>query len=51
MAAFILPRQSAREARQTLFYVQAVDQAKAIIPETNAAQFYEGLLLMVFLGI
>ena len=44
MAAFMLARQSAREARQTLFYIQAVDQAKAIIPETNAAQFYEGLL-------
>ena len=40
----MLARQSAREARQTLFYVQAVDQAKAIIPETNSAQFYEGLL-------
>ena len=44
MAAFMLARQSAREARQTLFYVQAVDQAKAIIPETNTAQFYEDLL-------
>ena len=44
MAAFMLARQSAREARQTLFYVQAVDQAKAVIPETNTAQFYEDLL-------
>ena len=44
MAAFMLARQSAREARQTLFYVQAVDQAKAIIPETNKAQFYDDLL-------
>ena len=44
MAAFVLARQSAREARQTLFYAQAVDQAKAIIPETNTAQFYEDLL-------
>ena len=44
MAAFMLARQSAREARQTLFYIQAVDQAKAIIPETNTSQFYEGLL-------
>ena len=44
MAAFMLARQSAREARQTLFYVQAVDQANAIIPETNTAQFYEDLL-------
>lgn len=44
MATFMLARQSAREARHTLFYVQAVDQAKAIIPETNTAQFYEGLL-------
>jgi hypothetical protein len=44
LAAFMLARQSAREARQTLFYVQAVDQAKAIIPETNTPQFYEDLL-------
>ena len=44
MASFMLARQSAREARQTLFYVQAVDQAKAIVPETNQAQFYEDLL-------
>ena len=44
MASFMLARQSAREARQTLFYVQAVDQAKAIIPETNQALFYEDLL-------
>ncbi|CAK0848951.1 unnamed protein product, partial [Prorocentrum cordatum] len=44
MTAFMLARQSAREARQTLFYVQAVDQAKGIIPETSTAQFYEDLL-------
>ena len=44
MASFMLARQSAREACQTLFYVQAVDQAKAIVPETNTAQFYEDLL-------
>jgi hypothetical protein len=44
MAAFMLARQSSREARQTLFYVQAVDQAKAIIPETNTAHFYQDLL-------
>ena len=40
----MLARRSAREARHTLFYVQAVDQAKAIIPETNTARFYEDLL-------
>ena len=44
MASFMLSRQSARAAGQTLFYVQAVDQAKAIIPETNTARFYEDLL-------
>ena len=44
MASFMLARQSAREARQTLFYVQAVDQAKAIIPETNQPHSYEDLL-------
>ena len=44
MASFMLARLSAREACQTLFYVQAVDQAKAIVPETNTAQFYEDLL-------
>ena len=44
MAAFMLARQSAREAQQTLFYVQAVDQAKASIPETNSAEFYEEVL-------
>ena len=40
----MLARQSTREACQTLFYVQAVDQAKAIVPETNTAQFYEDSL-------
>ena len=44
VAAFMLVRQPAREARQTLFYVQAADQAKAIIPETNSAQFCKRLL-------
>ena len=44
MAAFMLARQSAREARRTLFYVQAADQAKAIIPGTISAQFYKGML-------
>ena len=44
MALFMLARQSSCEACQTLFYVQAVDQAKAIVPETNTAQFYEDLL-------
>ena len=40
MASFMLARQSACEACQILFYMQAVDPAKAIVPETNAAQFY-----------
>ena len=44
MASCMLSRQSAREARQTLFYVQAVDKAKAIIPETDTAGFYKDLL-------
>ena len=44
MASFMISRQSARAAGQTLFYVQAVDQAKAIIPETNTACFYKDLL-------
>ena len=44
MASFMISRQSARAAGQTLFYVQAVDQAKALIPETNAACFYKELL-------
>ena len=37
----MISRKSAREAQQTLFYVQAVDQAKSVIPETNRAGFYE----------
>ena len=44
MALYMISCKSAREAQQTLFYVQAVDQAKAIIPETNHACFYEDLL-------
>jgi len=44
MGSFMLARRSAREARHTLFYVQAVDQAKAIIPETNTARCYEDML-------
>ena len=44
MAAAMLAQQSACEAPHTLFYAQVAIQAKAIIPETNSAQFYEGLL-------
>ena len=44
MASYMISRKSAREAQQTLFYAQAVDQAKSIIPETNKARFYEDLL-------
>ena len=44
MASYMISRKSAREAQQTLFYVQAVDQAKSIIPETNKPRFYKGVL-------
>ena len=40
MASYMFSRKSAREAQQTLFYAQAVGQAKSIIPETNTARFY-----------
>ena len=39
MASYMISRKSAREAQSTLFYAQAVDQAKSIIPETNKAGF------------
>ena len=44
MAAFLIARQPARGARETLFDVQAVDRAKAIISDTSSAQFYQRLL-------
>ena len=44
MASYMISRKSAREAQQTLFYAQAVDQAKSIIPETNKTLFDEDFL-------
>ena len=39
IASYMISRKSAREAQQTLFYVQAVDQAKSIISVTSNARF------------
>ena len=44
MASYMISRKSAREAQQTLFYVQAVDQAESLIHETNQTGFYEEVL-------
>ena len=44
MAAFMLARVSARKSRQTLFYAQAVDQARTLIPHASKEEFYEELL-------
>ena len=38
MASYMIARKSAREAHQTLVYVQAGDQAKPIVRDTNTAR-------------
>ena len=44
MAAFMLARTSARKSGQTLFYMQAVDQALTLIGRASEKEFYEELL-------
>ena len=44
MAAFMLARVSAQRAGQTLFYMQAVDQALTLIQRASREEFYEELL-------
>ena len=42
-ASYMIPRKSDREAQQSLFYVQAVDEAKSVTPQANQAGFYDKL--------
>ena len=44
MASFMLARVSAQSSGQTLFYVQAVDQALTLMQHTSREAFYEDLL-------
>ena len=44
MAAFMLARVSAEKSGQTLYYVQAVDQALTLIQRATEEEFYEELL-------
>lgn len=44
MAAFMLARVSARKAKQTLFYAQAVDQALTLVQRASKEEFYEEVL-------
>ena len=44
MAAFMLARVSAQKAGQTLFYMQAVDQALTLIQRASREEFYEEIL-------
>ena len=44
MAAFMLARVSAQKSGQTLFYVQAVDQAFTLIQRAAEEEFYEELV-------
>ena len=44
MAAFMLARVSAQRAGQTLFYMQAVDQALTLIQRASREEFYEEIL-------
>ena len=44
MAAFMLARVSAQKSGQTLFYMQAVDQALTLIQRATEEDFYEELL-------
>ena len=44
MAAFMLARVSAQRSGQTLFYMQAVDQALTLIQRAAQEEYYEELL-------
>ena len=44
MASFLVARQSADRANQTLFYVQAVDEPLGSAPNTSTGDFYKALL-------
>ena len=44
MASFMVARQSAREARQTLFYIQAIDQPVSVLQHAHRSDFFEELL-------
>ena len=44
MASYFVARQSASEAKQTLFYVQAIDQPLGPLPQTKQSDLYENLM-------
>ena len=44
MSSFLVARQSADRANQTLFYVQAVDEVLGAVPNTSTGDFYKALL-------
>ena len=44
MASFMISRQSARAAGQTLFYVQAVDQAKSAHSRNERIMILQGVV-------
>ena len=44
MASFMVARQSAREAGQTLFYMQAIDQPVSVLQHAHRSDFFEELL-------
>ena len=44
MAAFMLARESAGIAKQTLFYVQAIDQPLTVLQHASKSEFFEELL-------
>ena len=44
MASFLVARQSANTAHQTVFYVQAIDAPIGLAPNTNTEDFYMELL-------
>ena len=44
MAAFLLARESARAAQQTLFYVQAIDQPLTVMRHADQEEFFTELL-------
>ena len=44
MAAFLLARESARAAKQTLFYVQAIDQPLTVMRHADQEEFFRQLL-------
>ena len=44
MASFLVARQSANRCKQPLIYVQAIDEPRSLMPQTNAKELFADIL-------